>query len=115
MRPTIEIILPISKWKISLAKHLTYGEDIEINKSLMAGVKIDVPRGEGGKIPAPSLSPEVMSSWQRQKLLSVVKKITDNTGKEYPVTNKTFDDMDKEDGLFIEAEVEKILSAEKKS
>jgi len=106
--PTTELVLPISKWTVTLATRITYGEDIRINQALMSGVKTNFE----GK--APQFSGDAIAKWEREKILVVVKKIND--GKtDIPVTNEVIDSLDRIDGQFLASEVNKILTAEKKS
>jgi len=106
--PTTEIILPVSQWTVTLAKRITYGEDIRINQALMSGVKTNFE----GK--APQFSGEAIARWEREKILVIVKKINDGKTN-IPVTNEVIDSLDRIDGQFLANEVNKILTEEKKS
>ncbi len=108
-RPTTEVVLPFSKIKVYLVNRLQYGESLQIDKALadLTDVSFDPDTAERKA----DLKPGWSIHWARKKLEIVVKKMTDAEGKDLPLD---FDQLDNEDGRFLEQKVEEVLSEIKK-
>ena len=107
METTVDIILPISGMQVTLSKRLTYGESIAIDKILFQNVKA-TSKGDQ------TFSAESTFAWKRQKILTLVKKMFIG-GNDLPINNETIDNLDSEDGKFLEDKIEEILAESKKS
>lgn len=101
-----EIILPVSQNKAILHERITYGQQLEIESTLTENLQAD---GKGG------VQMANLGKWKRQKLKTVVEKIICPDGTEVKVCDASLDELDAEDGKFLEMAVEEVLTTGKKN
>lgn len=107
-RPTIEIILPESKSKVSMYTYLTSGQYREIQKSLLKEVKVDPNKGQDQKIG--EISADVVFEQQDAICKFLIKEISDNEGKKIDDIGAFIYDLSIKDGNTLYAKVNEIDS-----